>query len=69
VAGGFAITYAGRPDGPGRSRLVATVVVGGTRGSVGPLARHALAWGDLSMMRRRLTRLADLAARPPDWAP
>ena len=69
VAGEFAITYAVRPDGPGRTRLVATVVVDGTRGTVGTLARHALAWGDLVMMRRQLTRLGGLAAGSPDWAP
>jgi hypothetical protein len=69
IAGEFAITYTVRPDGPGRTRLVATVVVDGTRGTVGTLARHVLAWGDLVMMRRQLTRLADLAARSPDWAP
>jgi hypothetical protein len=69
VLGEFAITYAVRPDGPGRTRLVATVAVGGTRGSVGTLVRHGLAWGDLVMMRRQLTRLAALAARSPDWAP
>ena len=69
VIGEFAITYGVRPDGPGRARLVATVVLGGTHGTVGTLARHALAWGDLVMMRRQLTRLAALAERSPDWAP
>jgi hypothetical protein len=44
------------------------VVLDGTRGTVGTLARDALAWGDLVMMRRQLTRLAALAARSPDWA-
>jgi hypothetical protein len=63
VLGEFAITYAVRPDGPGRTRLVATVVVGGTRGTVGTLARHALAWGDLVMMRRQLLTLARLASQ------
>ena len=69
LLGDLAITYAVRPDGPGRSRLVATVVLGGTRGAVGTLVRHALAWGDLVMMRRQLTRLAALAADSPDWSP
>ncbi len=69
LVGEFAITYAVHPDGPGRTRLVATVVLDGTRGPVGTLVRHALAWGDLVMMRRQLTRLAALAARSPDWAP
>jgi hypothetical protein len=59
----FAITYAVRPDGPGRTRLVATVVLDGTPGIVGNLLRYALAWGDLVMMRRQLTRLAALAGR------
>lgn len=68
VVGEFAITYTVRPDGPGRTRLVATVVVGGTRGTVGTVVRYALAWGDLIMMRRQLTRLAALATDSPDWA-
>jgi hypothetical protein len=67
VVGEFAITYAVRPDGLGRTRLVATVVVDGPCGTVGTLARLALAWGDLVMMRRQLTRLATLADRSPDW--
>jgi hypothetical protein len=65
----FAITYAVRPDGPDRTRLVATVVLDGTTGAVGTLLRYALAWGDLVMMRRQLTRLAALAADSPDWGP
>lgn len=59
----FAITYAVHPDGPDRTRLVATVVLDGTPGLVGNLLRYALAWGDLVMMRRQLTRLAALAGR------
>ncbi|HEY2225200.1 hypothetical protein [Actinomycetospora sp.] len=58
----FAVTYAVRPDGEGRTRLVATVVVDGTPGAVASAVRYALAWGDLVMMRRQLTRLAALAA-------
>ncbi|NMO92034.1 hypothetical protein [Actinomycetospora sp. TBRC 11914] len=65
----FAITYAVRPDGEGRTRLAATVVLDGTRGTVGTLLRYALAWGDLVMMRRQLTRLAALAEHSPDWDP
>jgi hypothetical protein len=69
LVGEFAITYAVRPDGPGRARLVATVALEGTRGTVGTVVRYALAWGDLVMMRRQLTRLAALATRTPEWAP
>jgi hypothetical protein len=56
----FAITYAVGPD-PAGSRLVATVLVDGTRR--GGLLRTLLAWGDLVMMRRQLRTLAALAAR------
>jgi hypothetical protein len=62
LVGEFAITYTVRPDGERRTRLVATVVLGGTPAVVGTLLRYALAWGDLIMMRRQLTRLAALAA-------
>ena len=68
VLGEFAITYAVLPDGPGRTRLVATVVVGGTPAPSGAIVRHVLAWGDLIMMRRQVTRLAALATESPDWA-
>jgi hypothetical protein len=57
--GPVAITYA---IGPGR--LVAKLKVG--RRGDGPLQaarRHALAWGDLVMMRRQLLTLRDLAER------
>ncbi len=43
LVGEFAITYAIRPDGEGRTRLVATVLVDGTRGTVGTMVRYALA--------------------------
>ncbi|MDL5155029.1 hypothetical protein [Actinomycetospora termitidis] len=56
--GEFAVTYAVHDD-PGGSRLVATVVLDRT----GPVVGKALAWGDLVMMRRQLTRLCALAAR------
>jgi hypothetical protein len=65
----FAITYAVRPDGDRRTRLVATVVADGTRGVVATLLRQVLAWGDLVMMRRQLTRLGALAARETRLAP
>ena len=44
LVGEFAITDAIRPDGEGRTRLVATVLVDETRGTVGTLVRYALAW-------------------------
>ncbi|MHC1557995.1 hypothetical protein ACR9E3_03520 [Actinomycetospora sp. C-140] len=56
----FAITYAVTPD-PCGSRLVATVVIGGTRR--GALLRRLLAMGDLVMMQRQLRTLAALASR------
>ncbi|WP_230486779.1 hypothetical protein [Nocardioides anomalus] len=57
--GRVAMTYAAEPDRAG-SRLVARVAVG----SAGPVA-HALAWGDLVMMRRQLLNLKRLAERVP----
>jgi hypothetical protein len=57
--GKVAMTYAAEPDGDG-SRIVARVAVG----SAGPVA-HALAWGDLVMMRRQLLNLKALAERVP----
>jgi hypothetical protein len=57
--GPVGITYAIRPG-----RLVAKLRIG--RRGDGPLQaarRHALAWGDLVMMRRQLLTLRDLAER------
>jgi hypothetical protein len=59
--GPVAITYAAEPDGAG-SRIVCRLAVAAR----GPLARvraHALAWGDLVMMRRQLLNLKALAER------
>lgn len=55
--GRVAMTYAAEPDGAG-SRIVCRVAVG----SSGPVA-HALAWGDLVMMRRQLLNLKRLAEK------
>jgi hypothetical protein len=55
--GDVAITYAVTPTGPRTSRLLARVRVGGLH----PLRRHALAWGDLVMMRKQLRTFAALA--------
>lgn len=52
-----AVTYAVRPDGIG-TRLHVGVVFGGTR-----LISHALALGDLVMMRKQLLTLKSLAER------
>jgi hypothetical protein len=59
--GQVAMTYAAEPDGAG-SRIVCRLAVA----PGGPLARaraHALAWGDLVMMRRQLRNLKALAER------
>ncbi len=67
--GPVAMTYAAEPDGQG-SRIVCRIAAA----SRGPLARvraHALAWGDLVMMRRQLLNLKALAERdvaaPRSW--
>lgn len=52
---GVAVTYAVRPEGEG-SRLHARVLFGGPR-----LLAHALALGDLVMMRKQLLTLKSLA--------
>ena len=59
--GPVAMTYAAEPDGPD-SRIVCRIAVA----AGGPLARvraHALAWGDLVMMRRQFLNLKALAER------
>ncbi len=61
AVGEFAMTYAVRRDGPSRTRLVCTVVVGGAPGPRARAVRRALAWGDVVMMRRQLRTLARYA--------
>ncbi len=59
--GPVAMTYAAEPDGPD-SRIVCRIAAG----AGGPLAgvrAHALAWGDLVMMRRQFLNLKALAER------
>jgi hypothetical protein len=59
--GPVAMTYAAEPDGHD-SRIVCRIAAAAD----GPLARaraHALAWGDLVMMRRQLLNLKALAER------
>jgi hypothetical protein len=59
--GPVAMTYAAEPAGPG-SRIVVRLAAAAD----GPLRRaraHALAWGDLVMMRRQLLNLKALAER------
>ncbi len=59
--GRVAMTYAAEP-GPSGSRIVCRIAAS----SDGPLRRaraHALAWGDLVMMRKQLRTLRDLAER------
>ncbi|AEE47579.1 hypothetical protein [Cellulomonas fimi] len=62
--GPVVMTYAVRPDGPGRSRYVAVLRVGSpTGGRADAVRRELLAWGDLVMMRKQLRTLAALAGR------
>ncbi|MFC4493752.1 hypothetical protein ACFPA8_06340 [Streptomyces ovatisporus] len=61
--GDFAVTYAVTEEGPGSTRLVAKLVVGGAEGMLGRLRRPLLAWGDLAMMRRQLLTLRKAAER------
>jgi hypothetical protein len=59
--GPVAMTYAAEPDGPD-SRIVCRIAAAAR----GPFARaraHALAWGDLVMMRRQFLNLKALAER------
>ncbi|GAA1354176.1 hypothetical protein [Saccharothrix algeriensis] len=65
--GDFALTYDVRETAPGRSRLVAKLLVGGPAGGLHEARRRAIAWGDLMMMRKQLLTFRDLAegsARP-----
>jgi hypothetical protein len=59
--GPVAMTYAAEPDGAG-SRIVCRLAVS-ARGPAARLRGHALAWGDLVMMRRQLLNLKALAER------
>jgi hypothetical protein len=61
--GPFTVAYEVEAAGPGRSRLLATLLVGdrGPRGPLATLRLRALAWGDLAMMRRQLLNLKSLA--------
>ncbi|NLU72923.1 hypothetical protein HCC61_09580 [Streptomyces sp. HNM0575] len=61
--GDFTVTYSVTDEGPGTTRLLAKLVVGGTDGAMGRLRRPVLAWGDLFMMRRQLLTLRKLAER------
>jgi hypothetical protein len=55
--GDVAISYTVRPDGPGRSRLVAKLVTVPAPGVLGAVLRPLLPAGDLVMMRRQLLNL------------
>lgn len=59
--GPCAMTYAAEPDGPGASRIVCRLAA--AAGGMRTLRAHALAWGDLVMMRKQLRTLRDLAER------
>jgi hypothetical protein len=59
--GPVAMTFAAEPDGTG-SRIVGRLVAG-TRGPLSRVRAHALAWGDLVMMRRQFLNLKELAER------
>ena len=59
--GPVAMTFAAEADGAG-SRIVGRLAAG-TRGPLSRLRAHALAWGDLVMMRRQFLNLKALAER------
>jgi hypothetical protein len=59
--GSVAMTFASEPD-PLGSRIVGRLVAGGS-GRLARLRAHALAWGDLVMMRRQFLNLRGLAER------
>jgi hypothetical protein len=59
--GPVAMTFAAEPDGAG-SRIVGRLVAG-TGGPLSRVRAHALAWGDLVMMRRQFLNLKALAER------
>ena len=59
--GRVAITYSAEPDGAG-SRIVCRLAAA-TRSPLARVRAHALAWGDLVMMRRQLLNLKALAER------
>lgn len=59
--GPVAMTYAAEPAGAGSRIVVRMTVPAGTR--VQRVKAHALAWGDLVMMRRQLLNLKALAER------
>jgi hypothetical protein len=59
--GPVAMTFAAEPDGEA-SRIVGRLVAG-TRGPLARVRAHALAWGDLVMMRRQFLNLRSLAER------
>ncbi len=61
LLGPVAMTYAAEPDGTG-SRIVGRLVAG-TNGPLSRVRAHALAWGDLVMMRRQFLNLKELAER------
>jgi len=60
--GGIALTYQ-LIEGEGGARLVCAMAVPPVGRRLGGLRRLALVWGDLVMMRKQLTVLADLAER------
>ena len=62
LAGGFAMTYAAEPDGPG-SRIVVRIAAASSS-RLTRLRAEALAWGDLAMIRKQLRTLKRLAETP-----
>jgi hypothetical protein len=59
--GPVAMTYAAEPAGSG-SRIVVRIAVA-ANGRLARVRAHALAWGDLVMLRRQLLNLRALAER------
>lgn len=60
--GPCAMTYAAEPTGPSSARIVCRLAAA-AGGPVRAARAHALAWGDLVMMRKQLMTLRDLAER------
>ena len=65
--GPVGLTYAAEPD-PAGSRIVCRLAAD-VRGPLRRVRAHALAWGDLVMMRRQLLNLKALAEHDADPAP
>jgi len=61
--GALRCTYWLRPEDTSRTRLLVKLRIAPARGAAARVAKAALAWGDLVMMRRQLLNLKALAER------